>query len=129
MEMNKKSMLSTLWIVLVVNFIFCDVFTLFNPKELQQILTGQVGGMEINQQFLLIFSIIMEIPMLMILLSYLLKYKINRILNIAIAVFLIMVQTWSLIGGDNSLHYLFFSIVEITICIIIFIIAVKWKKE
>ena len=127
--MNKKSMLSTLWIVLVVNFIFCDVFTLFNPKELQQILTGQVGGMEINQQFLLIFSIIMEIPMLMILLSYLLKYKINRILNIAIAVFLIMVQTWSLIGGDNSLHYLFFSIVEITICIIIFIIAVKWKKE
>ena len=64
--MNKKVLFSTLWIFVTLNYIFCDVFTLFHSESLKQLMTGEMGGMEINQEFLLAFSFLMEIPMVMI---------------------------------------------------------------
>jgi len=58
--MDKKVLLSTLWIFVTVNYIFCDVFTLFHAPDLNQFLKGQVGGIELTQSFLLTFAIIME---------------------------------------------------------------------
>ena len=67
--MNKKVLFSTLWIFVTLNYIFCDVFTLFHSESLKQLMTGEMGGMEINQEFLLAFSFLMELPMVMIVLS------------------------------------------------------------
>ena len=39
-KMDKKILLSTLWIFLVVNFIFCDVFGLHHAEYLKDILSG-----------------------------------------------------------------------------------------
>jgi hypothetical protein len=126
--MQKKTLLSTLWIVLTVNFIFCDVFTLMHAPDLQQLITGKVGEIELTQEFLLTFAIIMELPMLMILLARILKYKLNRILNIVFGILLCLIQIGSLSTGDVSLHYLFFSAVEILILLSIVWIAWKWKQ-
>ena len=52
---------STLWIFVTLNYIFCDVFTLFHSESLKQLMTGEMGGMEINQEFLLAFSFLMEL--------------------------------------------------------------------
>lgn len=122
-------MLSYLWIFLTANFVFCDVFTLMHPKDLQNILVGKIGDIEITQEFLLAFAIIMEIPMLMILLSRFLKYNINRILNLGFGFLLMFVQMWSLTTGDNSLHYIFFSAIEILTCALIVVVAWRWKRE
>jgi hypothetical protein len=128
---NKKTniVLSTLWIFLTVNFIFCDVFTLMHPDDLRNILEGKIGDIEMTQEFLLAFAVIMEIPMIMIVLSRFLRYKVNRVLNIVFGVFLLIIQVWSLTTGDNSLHYIFFSVIEIITCGFIIWIAWKWKKE
>ena len=126
--MNKKKLLSTLWIFLTVNFIFCDVFTLMHSEDLKTLLNGTVDGMQITQEFLLSFAIMMEIPMLMILLSRLLKYKLNRILNLIFGGLFAVIQIWSLTVGDITLHYWFFSIIEIIICISIVWIALKWRN-
>ena len=124
--MKRNTLLSTLWIFLVVNFIFCDVFTLFHSESLKAVLTGEMDGMIISQEFLLAFAVIMELAMVMILLSRILPYKINRTLNIVISAILAIIQAWSLIGA-NTLHYYFFSAIEITTCISIAIIALKWR--
>ena len=126
--MDKKTLLSTLWIFLTVNFIFCDVFTLMHSEDLKNLLNGNVDGMQLTQEFLLSFAIMMEIPMLMILLSRLLKYKSNRILNLIFGGLLAIIQIWSLTVGNITLHYWFFSIVEIITCISIVWIAWKWTK-
>lgn len=128
MQANPRIVLSALWILLTVNFIFCDVFTLMHAADLRQILNGQVGDMEITQEFLLAFGFIMEIPMLMIVLSLVLKYQLNRILNIIFGILLLIVQAWSLGVGDNTLHYIFFSIIEILTCATIIWYAWKWNK-
>lgn len=80
--MDKKVLFSTLWVFVTVNYIFCDVFTLFHAPDLNQFLTGHAGGMELTQSFLLTSAIIMEFAIVMIVLSRVLKYSLNRWFNI-----------------------------------------------
>jgi hypothetical protein len=127
--MDIKKILTTLWIFLTVNFIFCDVFTLMHSKDLKNLLSGNIDGMVITQEFLLSFAVLMEIPMLMILLSSLLTYRLNRILNVFSGVLLAIIQIWSLSVGNITLHYAFFSSVEISICLSIVVLAWRWKDK
>jgi len=127
--MATKNLLSILWIVLAINFMFCDIFTLMNSADLQNILNGSVDGMQITQEFLLGFAIVMEIPILMILLSWILPIKSNRILQILAGLFLILIQSWSLSVGNVTLHYWFFSIVELFLLAAIVWQAIKWKTD
>lgn len=122
-------MLSTLWVFLTVNFIFCDVFTLMHAGDLKNLMEGKVGDTEITQGFLLTFAFIMEIPMLMILLSRILKQPLNRVLNIIAGILLTLVQAWSLTQGKPTLHYVFFSVVEIATTVFITWYAFRWKPQ
>ena len=126
--LHPKQILSLLWIFLTLNYIFCDIFTLMYSEELKMILTGKMGEVTITQLFLLIFAFIMEIPILMLVLSRILKYKINRILNIIFGVLLTLVQAGSLFADSSTMHYIFFSIIEISVSIFIVIFAWKWKE-
>ena len=127
--MNKKVLFSTLWIFVTVNYIFCDVFTLFHSESLKQLMTGEMGGMEINQSFLLSFSILMEMPMVMIVLSRILSYKSNRLANIIVALIMTIVQAATLFTADNTMHYIFFSIVEVGTTSFILYSAWNWTES
>ncbi len=70
----------------------------------------------------------MEIPMLMIPLSTFLKPKLGGKINIFVAIFMLIIQIGSLATGKNSLHYVFFSLIEISTLITIIFIASKWQK-
>ena len=126
--MNKKVLFSTLWIFVTVNYIFCDVFTLFHSESLKQLVTGEMGGMKINQSFLLSFSILMEMPMVMIVLSRILSYKSNRLANIIVALIMTIVQAATLFTADNTMHYIFFSIVEVGTTSFILYSAWNWTE-
>ncbi|MBN2628898.1 MAG: hypothetical protein JXA95_19700 [Spirochaetales bacterium] len=60
--------------------------------------------MRITQSFLLAFAIIMEIPMIMILLSPILPYGWNRLLNIVSGILLTLIQAGSLFTSSLSLQ-------------------------
>ena len=127
--MNKKVLFSTLWIFVTLNYIFCDVFTLFHSESLKQLMTGEMGGMEINQEFLLAFSFLMEMPMMMIVLSRILPYKSNRLANIIVALIMTLVQAVTLFTDDNTLHYIFFSIIEVGTTSFILYSAWNWVES
>ncbi|XMO85664.1 DUF6326 family protein [Algibacter sp. AS12] len=124
-----ENLLSKLWIFLTVNYIFCDVFSLYHSKFLNDLLVGNVDGIEFTEPFLLSFAIIMEIPMLMIMLSMILKNKLNRIINMIVGVLMIVIQIGSFATGTNSLHYIFFSSIEIGTLLLILYIAWKWAAQ
>jgi hypothetical protein len=126
---DRKVILSTLWIFVTANYIFCDVVTLMNPDDLKQILTGTVGAVQMNQQFLLGAAIMMEIPFVMILLSRILKYKANRLANIIAGSIMTIVQISSLfVGTTPTLHYIFYSSIEIACTLFIAVYALQWKN-
>lgn len=127
-NIDNRTLLSTLWIFVTVNYIFCDVFTLFHAPDLNQFLTGYAGGMELTQGFLLTFAIIMELAMVMIVLSRVLKYSLNRWFNIIGGIALTLIQAGTLLSGDFTMHYLFFSIIEIATTSFIGWYAWKWTE-
>lgn len=124
---DRKKLLSALWIFLTVNYIYCDIFSLHDAKMLQAFLTGEVGSMKITEEFLLAFAFIMQIPMIMILLSRYLTYKLNRYLNIGAAAISGSIQSYTVYMG-GTLYYMFFSLFEIGSALTIIIVASTWKK-
>ena len=110
---DRKIRLSTLWVFATLNYLYCDVLTLMDPAKLRQFLAGRVGGMDFTQGVLLASGVLMEIPIAMILLSRLLKYRTNRVANLGAGVIMTAVQIATLFMGSATAYYWFFSIVEI----------------
>lgn len=126
---DRKIILSTLWIFAVLNYLYCDVVSFMDSNLLKQYLAGKVGDMEISQGFLLIGSILMEISISMVLLSRILKYKANRLINIIAGIITTLAQISSLLTGKPTMYYIFFSVIEISTTAFIVWYAWRWKSN
>ncbi|XCF04947.1 DUF6326 family protein [Tamlana crocina] len=71
----------------------------------------------------------MEIPMLMIIITMILNNKAFRIINVSVSILMIIVQIGSLATGTNSKHYIFFSIIEIGILLLIIYLVSKYRYQ
>lgn len=127
--MNKKDLLSTLWVFVTINYLYCDLIGLMDASLLKQYLTGRVEGMKISREFLLYAGILMEIPIAMILLSKILKDKPNAWANIVASFIKTVVMILTLFVGNATIYYIFFAIIEISTTIFIFIYAIRWLKN
>jgi hypothetical protein len=124
---DMRARLSTLWIFVMFNYLYCDVLGLMDPESLRGFLDGNVGGIDITQGFLLSASILMEIPMAMVLLSRVLKYRANRWANIGAGTLMTVVQFSTLFFGSSPTpFYLFFSVIEIACTSVI--VWYAWKS-
>ncbi len=50
---DMKVRLSTLWIFAILNYLNCDVVSLFDPSNLKNLMAGYAGPMSITPGFLL----------------------------------------------------------------------------
>lgn len=122
--------LSKMWVFLSLNYILCDLLSNMEMSVLKMLLEGNVGGVPMTEGMLLFAGVSLEIPFLMVLLSTILPYKANRITNVVAASFMIVYQLGSFFfGSDITLHYVFFSSVEILANAAILLIALKWKQS
>ncbi len=122
---DMKVKLSTLWVFVMFNIVFADIVGFMNPGALENIMTG-AAGLEITQELLLVFSIILEIPIAMILLSRVLKYRANRWANIVASVVTIL---FVIGGGSTYLSYIFFATMEVVCMLLIIWYAWKWNPQ
>ncbi|MBI5962109.1 MAG: hypothetical protein HY863_01430 [Chloroflexi bacterium] len=127
--MDRKVLLSTIWIFVVFNYLYCDVVSLMDAGLLKQYLVGNVGGMELTEGFLLGGAILMEISISMVLLSRVLKYKANRWANSIAGIITTVVQSLTLFAGAPTMYYLFFSIIEIASTALIVWLAWNWRNS
>jgi len=122
--MDVKIKLSILWVVVMLNMVFADILSFMLPGFLNTLINGETDII-ISQGLLLIFAILLEIPILMIFFSRVLKYRINRILNIVAAVISIVFVVG---GGTFTYHYIFFTFVEVVCMVFIIKYAWEWKE-
>ena len=124
-EIDKRALLSTLWIFVLLNMIFRDIHEFFRLGLLEEMMTGIVNGNQVTEQVMLIGAFIVEIPILMLLLSRILNYRINRWANIIIGAVTIAL----VIGmGQKDLDDIFFATVELIALSAIIWLAVKWRE-
>ena len=127
---DMKVRLSTLWIFAILNYLYCDVVSLFDPSNLKNLMAGYAGPMSITPGFLLGTAIMMEIPIAMVLLSRVLNHPVNRWANIIAGTIMTVIQFSSLFIGKMPMpFYLFFSVMEIP-CTVSFVwSAVRWHAQ
>lgn len=124
---DRRVVLSTLWIVVMLNMIFADIFSFMNTGFLQELMTtGRAEEIEITPVFLLIAALMTEIPIMMVFLSRVLTYRVNRLFNIVAAVITI---AYVIGGGSTTLHYVFIATVEIVCMVFIIWYAGKWRNS
>lgn len=116
---NTKAVLSTLWIFAILNYLYCDVEGLMDPKSLRQYIAGNINGIHMTQGFLLSAAVLMEIPIAMVLLSRVLAPRANRWANIIAGTVMTIVQVISLFLGTPTPYYVFFSIFEIACTLLV----------
>lgn len=122
-------LLSKLWVFLSLNYILCDLLSNMEMAVIRGLFEGNIAGVPMTQGFLLLAGISLEIPILMLVMSAILPYKANRIVNICAGTIMIIYQLGSFfVGSDITLHYMFFSIVEILGNALIIVLVLRWKR-
>ena len=120
--------LPALWVFMMLNYLYCDVISLFDPAVIKDVVAGHVSGgsVQFTPEMLLASAVLMEIPMAMILLSRVLGHRASRWANVAAAAFMVLVQVGSLGVGTPTSYYLFFSVIEIGALALIAVLALRW---
>ena len=114
--------LSTLWIVVMVNMIFADIFTIIVELVYKNTMVGFPAEVKM---VMAIAAIVTNVPILMIYFARVLPYKVNRLLNIIAGIFTILY----VVGGGLLLpHYVIVASVEVIVLLIIIVKAWKWKN-
>ena len=124
-KIDTKVLLSTLWIVVMINILTADVLGLYIPGSAEEVAkTSASAGLSIPQ-LMLVGAIMNELAIAMIILSRVLKHGINRWVNIIVGIVTIA-YIW---GGMASYpHYIFIASVE-TICLLLIIwFAWMWRN-
>ena len=129
-KMDTKILLILLWVFYSLNFMYADTLLKLEPGVLAGIMSGYVadGTVKITAGFLLGTAITFEIPFLMIVLSWVLKYRANRWANIIAGTLFVVVQIGSLFAGVPSPMYIFYSVIEIAGLLLIVWNAWKWTN-
>ena len=117
---DTKVLLSTLWIVVMINMLKADILSLYIPGVLDEL--AEFAGETPIPLIMLGGAIMMEISIAMIFLSRVLKYRANRWANIIVSVITIV---WIWAGGSTYPHYIFIATIE-TVCLLL-IIWYAWK--
>jgi hypothetical protein len=115
-----KTKLSTLWIVVMINMIFADIFTIMVELVHKNTLSELPGDVK---TVMAIAAIVTNIPILMIYLSRTLPYKLNRILNIIAGIFTIIYVVG---GGMLTPHYIIIASIEVILLLMIIVKSWKW---
>jgi hypothetical protein len=126
---DRKTILSTLWIFLTANYIYCDVLSHMQPVVIKELIAGTLGSIQVTQSFLLTAALMMEIPFAMIILARVLKYRANRWANIIAGAVMAAIQVGTMnMGTPPTLHYLFYSAIEIACTLFIAWYAWTWRN-
>jgi len=122
-----KTLLSTLWIFVILNMFARDFHELGRPGMLEQVMSGVVDGVTITAELMLLGGIMWEIFLVMVVLSQVLKYRINRCVNMIMGLIAIAIIVMTNLTPD--LDNIFFMIIEIISLVTIIGIAWRWKIE
>jgi hypothetical protein len=117
---DPKIKLSLLWIFVVINMAYADILSLMDSTSpIRKVMAGAPlpsGGLVLG-------AIVMETAIAMIILSWVLNYKVNRWVTIIIGAFNILY----VVRGGHGLYYAFFATVEVAFMLLIIWFSWKWK--
>lgn len=121
---DTRARLSWMWVFVMFNMIFADIFSFMAPGTLQQFLEGRAEQVTITPGLLLVFAMMTEIPIAMALASQILPLRAARWANVIAAAFTAL---YVIGGGSATPHYIFIAGLEVLGCALIAWTAWTWR--
>jgi hypothetical protein len=126
-KINVKIKLSALWVALMFFYLYNDLFSFFKPGTVEELVGGSLEGIVFTQELLFGAALLMALPSIMIFLSLTLKAKLNRMVNIIVGIFHMVVLVGTLmVPGDLWVFYATYMVFEAVFIILIVWHAWKW---
>jgi len=124
-KIDTKALLSTLWVIVMINMLKADILSLCIPGMADELANFSASAGASIPQLMLVGAVMGNLAIAMIILSRVLKYGINRWVNIVVGIVTIA-YIW---GGMSSYpHYIFIAAIE-TICLLLIIwFAWNWRN-
>ena len=122
-KIDTKVLLSTLWIVVMINMLKADILSIYIPGSAEELARTSASAGASIPQLMLGGAIMMELSIAMIILSRVLKYGINRWANIIVSLITIVFVVG---GGASYPHYIFIAAVEVICLLLIIWFAWRW---
>ena len=116
-----------LWIVLLFLYAYGDIFGFFKPGRIEEIVSGEISGIDITEGFLFAVSVYIAIASVMVFLTLVLRPAAARWSNATLAILYIATMVAAAIG--ESAYYWFLSVVEIAVLALIARYAWTWPRE
>ena len=127
-KVNVKAKLSFLWIALMFFYIYNDLFSLWQPGHIAELVEGQLEGVQFTQTLLFGAAVLMAFPSFMVLLSLTLKARVNRLVNIVVGILHILVLLGTQFVGEEEtwFYWRFYELLEALFLALIIWTAWKW---
>jgi hypothetical protein len=125
-KLDTRVLLSTLWIVVMINMLKADILSLYIPGAAEELAKTAASTGTPIPLLMLGGAIMMEISIAMIILSRVLKYSLNRWANIIVSLITIAFVVG---GGVSYPHYIFIAAVEVICLLVIIGLAWKWRAS
>jgi hypothetical protein len=120
--------ISALWIAMLFLFAYGDIFGFFQEGQIEEVIAGEVSGIEITETFLFAVSVYIAIASVMVFLSLVLRPMVNRWTNIVLPILYIVSIGVSAIG-ETSAYFIFLSLAESALLVLIVWYAWTWPKQ
>lgn len=122
-KIKPQTLLSTLWIFVLLNMVFRDLHQLGKTGFIEEIISGAVNGITLTDELALIGGLLAEIPILMVLLSRILNDKTNKWTNLTAGI--ITLAVFATAAPYADMDDVFHMVIEVVAILWIFRIA--WK--
>jgi Family of unknown function (DUF6326) len=113
--------LSLLWIFVVLLMVYADIVSFMDPTSAIRV---RMVGTPMSEGSLLAGAIVMAISIAMVILPWILSYKVNRWVSLIIGVFMV----WQIVTGGHGLYYVFFETVEVACILLTVWFTWKWTN-
>jgi hypothetical protein len=127
-RVNVKVKLALLWVALMFFYIYNDIFSLFQPGHVADLVEGQLEGVQFTQTLLIGAAVLMAFPSIMILLSLTLQARVNRWVNIVVGILhiFVLLGTQFVGEGETWMYWRLYEFMQVLFLVLIIWTAWKW---
>ncbi len=119
--------ISALWISMLFLFAYGDIFGFFQPGQIEEVVAGEISGVEITDIFLFAVSAYVAVAGVMVFLALVLTPPVARWANIVLPI-LYVVSIVASVFGEGAYFY-FLSVVEVALLLLIVRYAWTWPTR
>lgn len=121
-----RTKLAALWASVMFLYVYVDIFSLYAPGTIDEILVGRVWEFDISPSWALGALALMTIPSLMVALSVTLPSRVARWSNLVAGTLLVPVSIGNALGETWSFYWVGAAI-ETALLVMIIRYAVSWR--